>query len=118
MKRAAETAARIANASALGVEALVPSVPRDRYAVDRPTVEVDGREKRALLERASRAALAADLRVKKVEARLPKKCGKFSSRRARESSRATSSRFFGSEFGSSRRTGTGGNPAGAAAAAE
>jgi TldD protein len=68
MKRAAETAARIANASAIGVEALVPSVPRDRYAVDRPTMQVDGRDKRALLERASRAALAADSRVKKVEA--------------------------------------------------
>jgi TldD protein len=68
MKRAAETAARIASASALGVQALVPSVPRDRYAVDRPTMEIDGREKRALLERASRAAMAADSRVKKVEA--------------------------------------------------
>jgi TldD protein len=53
---------------AIGVEALVPSVPRDRYAVDRPTMQVDGRDKRALLERASRAALAADSRVKKVEA--------------------------------------------------
>lgn len=68
MKRAAETAARIANASASGVQGLAPSVPRDRYAVDRPTLDVDGREKRALLERASRAALAADPRVKKVEA--------------------------------------------------
>lgn len=68
MKRAAETAARIANASPLAVEGLVPSVPRDRYAVDRPTFEVDGRDKRALLERASRAALAGDSRIKKVEA--------------------------------------------------
>lgn len=68
MKRAAETAARIANASAGAVVALAPSVPRDRYAVDRATLEVDGREKRALLERASRAALAEDPRIKKVEA--------------------------------------------------
>ena len=68
MKRAAETAARIANASATLVQGLSPSVPRDRYAVDRPTLEVDGRDKRALLERASRAALAGNSRVKRVEA--------------------------------------------------
>jgi len=68
MKRAAETAARIASASATAVQGLSPSVSRDRYAVDRPTLEVDGRDKRSLLERASRAALAADTRIKKVEA--------------------------------------------------
>jgi TldD protein len=68
MKRAAETAARIAKGSPFAIEALLPSAPRDRYAVDRPTVEIDGRDKRALLERTSRSALAADSRIKRVEA--------------------------------------------------
>jgi len=67
MKRAAETAARIARGSKGGVVELAPSVLPDRYAPG-STLEVDGREKRVLLERASRAALAADQRVKKVEA--------------------------------------------------
>lgn len=68
MKRAAETAARIANGPASGITALAPSALPDRYAFERLTLEVDGRDKRALLERASKAALAADPRVKKVEA--------------------------------------------------
>lgn len=69
MKRAAETAARIARGtSGIHVEALLPSVLPDRYAVDRLSFDVDGKEKRALLERASRAAAASDARVKKVEA--------------------------------------------------
>ncbi|HVU04072.1 MAG TPA: metallopeptidase TldD-related protein [Polyangiaceae bacterium] len=68
MKRAAETAARIAGGAPLAVEALKPSALPDRYAFERLTLSVDGLEKRALLERASRAAHAADPRVKKVEA--------------------------------------------------
>jgi TldD protein len=68
MKRAAETAARIAAGSSGGVEPLAPSVLPDRYSFERLTLDVDGREKRALLERASRAAHAADPRVTKVEA--------------------------------------------------
>lgn len=69
MKRAAETAARIAReAHGIGVQGLSPTVLPDRYAVGTLTLDVDGKEKRALLERASSAALAADARVKKVEA--------------------------------------------------
>jgi TldD protein len=68
MRRAAETAARIASGSATAVVPLAPSVLPDRYALERMTLQVDGREKRALLERASRAALARDARIKKVQA--------------------------------------------------
>jgi TldD protein len=68
MKRAAETASRIASGGKGGTLSLRPSAIPDRYARERLTLEVDGRDKRALLERASRAALAADARVKKVEA--------------------------------------------------
>src|SRR6476469_4383133 len=64
MRRAAETAARIAGGTPGARVALAPSTLPDRYALERLTLEVDGREKRALLERASRAALAADPRVK------------------------------------------------------
>src|SRR6188768_1670174 len=49
MKRAAETAARIAAGSSGGVEPLSPSVLPDRYSFERLTLDVDGREKRALL---------------------------------------------------------------------
>ncbi len=68
MKRAAETAARIAGGSAGGVVGLSPSVLPERYARGKLTLDVDGREKRMLLERASRAAMAEDSRVHKVEA--------------------------------------------------
>jgi TldD protein len=68
MRRAAETAARIAGGTPSASVALAPSTLPDRYALERLTLEVDGREKRALLERASRAALALDPRVKKVTA--------------------------------------------------
>jgi len=46
-----------------------PSLPR-RYEVDTVTLDVPGVEKRALLERAAKAAHAADPRVIKVEASL------------------------------------------------
>jgi TldD protein len=69
MQRAAETAARIASAQAnvppQAVEAV--TLPQ-RYELDRPTLDVDGLDKRRLLERASRAALAFDARIAKVEA--------------------------------------------------
>jgi TldD protein len=68
MKRAAETAARIASGSAGGVADLRALTLTDRYAARVPTLEAPGKEKRALLERASAAALAQDSRVKKVEA--------------------------------------------------
>ena len=69
MKRAAETAARIAlgGASAAPV-AIEPSVLPSRYELDRPTIDVPGLDKRRLLERASKAALAFDSRIVKVEA--------------------------------------------------
>ncbi|HEX3595747.1 MAG TPA: DNA gyrase modulator, partial [Polyangiaceae bacterium] len=68
MRRAAETAARIAGGTPGASVALSRSSLPDRYALERLTLEVDGREKRALLERASRAALAKDSRIKKVQA--------------------------------------------------
>src|SRR6476469_9110850 len=58
MRRAAETAARIAGGSSTAIVPLAPSVLPDRYALERLTLEIDGREKRALLERASRTAMA------------------------------------------------------------
>jgi TldD protein len=69
MKRAAETAARIAEAT----ESLSPSVfiepvlPR-RYDLDQRSIDVPGLDKRALLERAYAAAFAEDPRVSKVQA--------------------------------------------------
>src|SRR5689334_4098539 len=61
MKRAAETAARIANAGARPAPTSVDRMvlPR-RYEIDTPSIDVAGVDKRALLERASRAALAVD----------------------------------------------------------
>jgi TldD protein len=69
MQGAARTAARIARsargAPPVRVEALVlPS----RYALDPCSIDVPGLDKRALLERASAAALATDARIIKVEA--------------------------------------------------
>ena len=69
MKRAAETAARIAQGgktiTPVAIERLaLPS----RYELDRPTIDVPGVDKRSLLERASKAALAYDPRIIKVEA--------------------------------------------------
>jgi TldD protein len=69
MKRAAETAARIAED---GVTSAVVALERmdlpSRYELDQPSIDVAGLTKRALLERASRAALAHDSRIVKVEA--------------------------------------------------
>src|SRR5258708_2806933 len=69
MQRGARTAARIAAGTSAGaVVALTPSVLPARYAAFAPTLDASGTTKRALLERASHAAHAADARVKKVEA--------------------------------------------------
>jgi TldD protein len=69
MKRAAETAARIALGGAVAPPlAIQPSVLPSRYELDRPTIDVPGLDKRSLLERASKAALAFDSRIVKVEA--------------------------------------------------
>lgn len=69
MKRAAETAARIARAKdgLSPVTLSEPVLPR-RYDLDRRTLEAPGLEKRQLLERAHAAAVAADPRVVKVAA--------------------------------------------------
>ena len=71
MERAARTAAQIATGGggAVPVGMKEPSLPR-RYEVDTVTLDVPGVEKRALLERAAKAAHAADPRVIKVEASL------------------------------------------------
>lgn len=69
MKRAAETAAQIASGGEGVHTAEVKSrVLPERYAFDQPSVDVAGLEKRALLERASRAALASDGRIVKADA--------------------------------------------------
>lgn len=69
MKRAAETAAQIAT----GVQATHPVVPVERvlprrYEVAPVSIDVAGATKRALLERADRAARAYDSRIVRVEA--------------------------------------------------
>ncbi len=69
MKRAAETAARIATESAVAPPVAVePIVLPKRYELDQPSIDVPGIDKRALLERASNAAHAFDSKIKKVEA--------------------------------------------------
>jgi TldD protein len=69
MQRAAETAARIAAAGAKPPPVkLDPISLSSRYQLDRPSIDVDGLEKRRLLERASKAAHAFDSRIVKVEA--------------------------------------------------
>ena len=69
MKRAAETAGRIARAdSGVGPVGLKPLNLPSRYDLEALTIDVSGVEKRSLLERASAAALAADASIKRVEA--------------------------------------------------
>ncbi len=69
MKRAAETAARIASgAPGTPPVALERLALASRYELERPTLDAPGLDKRRLLERASQAALAVDSKVKKVEA--------------------------------------------------
>lgn len=69
MKRAAETAARIANESGKAPPVrLEPLSLSSRYELDMPSIDVAGMDKRRLLERASKAAHAFDSRILKVEA--------------------------------------------------
>lgn len=71
MERAARTAAQIAEGG--GSKAPVGLEPLDvanRYPIEVLSLELPGEEKRALLERADRAARAADPRVSRVEASL------------------------------------------------
>src|SRR5690606_14804651 len=71
MERAARTAAQIAEGG--GSKAPVGLKPLDvanRYPVEMLSLDLAGEEKRALLERADRAAHAADPRVTRVEASL------------------------------------------------
>ena len=67
MKRAAETAARIASSGSTPAPVkLDPLVLPERYLLDAPSIDLSGLEKRSLLERASRAAHAVDPRIVKV----------------------------------------------------
>src|SRR5690606_12924690 len=69
MKRAAETAARIATGRpGAPPERLEPLVLPSRYELDVLSLTEPGSKKRELLERASRAALAYDNSIAKVEA--------------------------------------------------
>jgi TldD protein len=69
MKRAAETAARIADGGgAPGPIRLEPADVPERYRLGSTTLDVPGTEKRELLERASHAALGFDSRIVKVQA--------------------------------------------------
>jgi TldD protein len=71
MKRAAETAARIASGGAKAPPARVePVALPKRYELDPPSIDVPGLDKRRLLERASEHALKFDSRIVKVEASL------------------------------------------------
>ncbi len=68
MKRAAETAAQIATGKG-GTEAVTPKsgpLP-SRYDLSKVTLDVNGLEKRAILERAAKAGHAFDPRIVKVE---------------------------------------------------
>jgi len=69
MKRAAETAGKIADAkSGLNPTTFVEKVLPRRYDLDKFSIDLPGLDKRALLERAHAAALLADPRVTKFEA--------------------------------------------------
>lgn len=69
MRRAAETAARIASGGkTVAPHAVEPVAIADRYALTESSIDISGFDKRALLERASRAALAFDSRIVKADA--------------------------------------------------
>ncbi len=69
MQRAARTAAKIASGGGgVGRVALTPREIPARYSMQTPSIELAGEPKRALLERASRAAHATDPSIKKVSA--------------------------------------------------
>ena len=69
MKRAAQTAARIAREHGKAPpQRLEPLILPRRYDLDELSVDADGKDKRALLERASKAAHAVDTKIAKVAA--------------------------------------------------
>ncbi len=69
MRRAAQTAARIANSGRkVEPQALSPREIPQRYELERLSFDAPGKEKRDLLERASQAALAFDSRIIKAQA--------------------------------------------------
>jgi TldD protein len=68
MKRAAETAARIASGGGGPPERVLRRKLPNRYELDGFSIERPASEKRELLERASRAALAADPLIVRAEA--------------------------------------------------
>jgi TldD protein len=69
MKRAAETAARIASGGGHPVpQKIAPLTLPDRYGLHMPTLEEDGKKKRALLERAALHALSFDSKIEKAQA--------------------------------------------------
>ncbi len=69
MRRAAETAAQIAaGGGAKDPVAVRPIEIAKRYDLPEVSIDVDGRKKRTLLERAAKAAQAHDSRIVKVEA--------------------------------------------------
>lgn len=68
MKRAAHTAAQIADAGGREPVGLAPLSAPKRYPVDVFSLDVPGETKRELLRRADEAARAADPRVERVEA--------------------------------------------------
>src|SRR5690606_31768520 len=71
MMRAARTAARIPHGrGAAAPVGLAPLDVANRYPVELLSLDLAGEEKRALLERADRAARAADARVTRVEVSL------------------------------------------------
>jgi TldD protein len=71
MRRAARTAAQIAaGGGAAAPVGLAPQELPNRYPVEVLSLDLAGEDKRALLERADRAARAADPRVTRVEASL------------------------------------------------
>jgi TldD protein len=71
MQHAAKTAAQIASShETLTVPAWNHITPKQRYLLDKTTLDVDGATKRGLLARADQAARAADPRVIQVQASL------------------------------------------------
>ena len=69
MKRAAETAARIASGGReVEPQRIEPLSLADRYGLHSPTLSEPGSEKKALLERAAKRALAFDSRIEKAQA--------------------------------------------------
>lgn len=69
MKQAARTAGQIASGQSAAPQAIAPkySVPR-RYEIEKLSLDISGETKRALLQRADKAARNADPRITRVEA--------------------------------------------------